>query len=119
MTTPNGYEAHNPIAPRLSMDGVTWLPMRVIPPGDPRFIEWVAKVKRERDELKPWTLVSLCGEVPLVATRRTFWWRLVTMWHNVGRRRERRRLAKAILARQFELQARMAAGLGLDADKRQ
>ncbi len=112
--TPKGYEPHNPNGPRiLAMDGATWVPMQVIPPGDPQYFAWVSAVAAERARLKPWTLVSLRGEVPLVAVRRTFWWRLVTAWHNVWRRRERRRVAAEVARANAELARRLAAGESL------
>ena len=57
--TPRGYEPHNPTSPTLALDGVTWVPLRIVPPGDPKFIEWVANMAAERARLRPWTLVSL------------------------------------------------------------
>lgn len=112
--TPRGYEPHNPTSPTLSLDGVTWVPLRIVPPGDPKFIEWVANMAAERARLRPWTLVSLRGEVPLVAVRRTLWWRLVTAWHNVGRRFERRRIQALAVRRSRELTARLVSGSRLN-----
>lgn len=70
--TPRGYtEIH-----RLSPD------MR-----SPQYFEWVEQVAVAQKLLKPWTLLPLPGETcELVARRHTWWWRLVTRWHNWRRR---------------------------------
>lgn len=105
-----GYEPHDVTSPKLALDGVTWLPMRDIPMGDPKYFEWVAAVAAERKRLAPWTLVGIRGgEAPLIAVKRTLWWRLVTWWLNIGRRRERARLAAAEAERLAKLGALMAA----------
>ena len=114
MNAPRGYAPHEPTSPRLALDGVTWLPMTVIPLGDPQYFSWVRAITLERERLKPWTLVALRGgEAPLIAVKRNLWWRLVTWWLNRARRRERAAIQAQYETAAREFAARRAAGLPL------